>query len=110
MRRAFVIFLILLFPLNVFALSMSVSSMQAGAVQGLTAAGDAAADGTGVPDIQAMGDPDSDEPPAGYDFQDSLNEEGRLQPAALSGRSRPALLPSRRGLAPFPPIKPPPVH
>ena len=108
MRRAFVIFLILLFPLNVFALSMSVSSMQAGAVQHVTLAADG--DATGAPAIQAMGDPDSDEPPAGYDFHDSVNEEGRLQPAALPGRSRPALLPPRRGLAPFPPIKPPPVH
>ena len=102
--------LILLFPLNVFALSMSVASMQTCAVQGLANAGGATADATGAPDIQAMGDPDSDEPPAGYDFHDSVNEEGRLQPAALPGRSRPALLPPPRGLAPFPPIKPPPPH
>jgi hypothetical protein len=110
MRRAFVIFLILLFPLNVLALSMSVSSMQSGAVHSLSVSGDAAVDATDAPGIQAMGDPDSDEPPAGYDFHDSVNEEGRLQPAALAGRSRPALLPAQRGLAPFPPIKPPPVH
>ena len=108
MRRAFVIFLILLFPLNVFALSMSVSSMQSGAVQHVTLAADG--DAMGAPDMQAMGDPDSDEPPAGYDFHDSVNEEGRLQSAALPGRSRPALLPPPRGRAPFPPIKPPPVH
>ncbi len=107
MRRAFVIFLILLFPLNVFALSTSVTSMQPA---GALASVDAAADALGAPGMQTMGDVDADEPPTGTDFHDSVNEEGRLQAAVLPGRLTPAHLPSRRGLAPFPPIKPPPVH
>lgn len=109
MRRAFVIFLILLFPLNVLALSLSVASMQqTGASERVGAF--APADGAAAPDLQTLGDVDADEPPAGTDFHDSVNEEGHLQSVALPGRLAPPHLPSRRGLAPFPPIKPPPVH
>ncbi|MET0981670.1 MAG: hypothetical protein ABWY02_06185 [Telluria sp.] len=106
MRRAFVIFLILLFPLNVFALSMSVSSMQqAGVMEAANPALDAAA-----PDFQSIGDIDSDEPPTGTDFHDSVHEEDRLQLAALPDRSVVAHLPSRCGREPLPPIKPPPSY
>lgn len=106
MRRAFVIFLILLFPLNVFALSMSVASMpQDGAslhpVQAVLAAE--------APDSPSIGDIDADEPPAGYDFHDSVNEAERLRPAVLPDRSPPPHPPVRQGRAPVPPIKPPPV-
>lgn len=115
MRRAFVIFLILLFPLNVCALSMSVSSLQQAAITTqLTASASASCDSIADAEADAvmpsMGDFDADEPPAGYDFHDSVNEEGRLQPAMLPARLVPAPWPARRGLSPFPPLKPPPVQ
>lgn len=113
MRRVFVIFLILLFPLNVCALSMSVSSLQQAAITTqLTASAscDSIADAEADAVMPSMGDFDADEPPAGYDFHDSVNEEGRLQPAMLPARLVPAPLPARRGLSPFPPLKPPPVQ
>lgn len=104
MRRAFVIFLILLFPLNVFALSMSVASMQqAGASVHAAVTPDAV-------DMPAIGDIDADEPPAGHDFHDSVSEAGRPPPAVLPDRLRLPHPPLRRGLAPVPPIKPPPMH
>lgn len=110
MRRALVIFLILLFPLNVLALSMSVSAIgQAGATEHVNPApaADAVADATGH---QSIGDLDPDEPPGGTDFHDLVHEEGRVQPAALPDSSIASRLPSRRGREPFPPIKPPPVQ
>jgi len=112
MRRAFVIFLILLFPLNVFALSMSVASMpQAGArSHAATAWADSAAVAPDALAIPAIGDIDADEPPAGHDFHDSVNEAGRLQPAVLPDRLPPPHPPLRQGLAPVPPIKPPPMR
>ncbi|MGJ9418034.1 hypothetical protein ACHAC9_09745 [Massilia sp. CMS3.1] len=112
MRRAFVIFLILLFPLNVFALSTSVSSVQQAAMTqyGGVSAGDLIADTEVAPEMQSMGDPDADEPPSGMDFHDTVNEEGHWQSTILPGRSLASQLPSRRGLAPFPPVKPPPLR
>lgn len=112
MRRALVIFLILLFPLNVLALSMSVSAIgQAGATEHVNPAPAADpvadADATGH---QSIGDLDPDEPPGGTDFHDLVHEEGRVQPAALPDSSIASRLPSRRGREPFPPIKPPPVQ
>ncbi|KQQ96494.1 hypothetical protein [Massilia sp. Leaf139] len=102
MRRAFVIFLILLFPLNVFALSMSVSSMgQADAPH--VSASDA-------PAMQSMGDIDADEPPTGTDFHDSLDAPAPPRLALLPGRLPSSHPPSRQGRAPSPPIKPPPVR
>jgi len=106
MRRVFVLFLILLFPLNVLALSTSVASLEHTTHTTVTHEASAF---TNTIDLQTLGDPDSDEPPAGYDFHDSMNEEGRLQRAVLPGRLVIPPLPARRGLAPFPPIKPPPV-
>ena len=116
MRRAFVIFLILLFPLNVFALSMSVSSIgQARATEHATLSAAAivadVADVTaGAPELTAMGDLDPDEPPSGMDFHDSVSGEGQVRPAFQPDGSVCFHLPSRRGLGPFPPIKPPPVR
>jgi hypothetical protein len=104
MRRALVIFLILLFPLNVFALSMSVASMQqAGPSVHAAVVPDAL-------DMPAIGDIDADEPPAGHDFHDSVTEAGRLQPAVLPDRLPPPHPSLRQGRAPVPPIKPPPIH
>lgn len=105
MRRAFVIFLILLFPLNVLALTVSVSSMQqTGAIEHVMAP--APADGIGQ---GGAFDLDPDEPPSGMDFHDTVNEEGQPLLAVPSDGSVAPRVPPRRGLAPFPPIKPPPV-
>ena len=107
MRRAFVIFLILLFPLNVFALSMSVASdRQAAAVEHVLTA--APAD-TGI-DQPSLGELDPDEPPSGMDYHDSVSREGQPVAALRPDGSVSSHVPVRRGLAPFPPIKPPPVR
>jgi hypothetical protein len=108
MRRAFVIFLILLFPLNVFALSMSVSSIQqANAIEHIMTPAPADA---GSELDQPLGDLDPDEPPSGMDFHDTVNGAGQVQsPLAPDGSVSFQVL-ARRGLAPFPPIKPPPVR
>jgi hypothetical protein len=102
MRRAFVIFLILLFPLNVFALSMSVSSMgQGAAIEHVM---------TPAPADAGGGDLDPDEPPSGVDFHDSVYAAGPPAPALPPDGSVSSHVPIRHGLAPFPPIKPPPVR
>jgi hypothetical protein len=115
MRRAFVIFLILLFPLNVFALSMSVSSIrQANAIEHVMASpadsgsesGSEWGSGAGQP---ALGDLDPDEPPSGMDFHDSVYGEGQLAPALPHDGSVSPHVPLWQGLAPFPPVKPPPL-
>ena len=105
MRRAFVIFLILLFPLNVFALSMSVSSM--GEQVMTPALADA---GSGSGSDQPLGDLDPDEPPSGMDFHDSVYAAGPPAAALPPDGSVSSHVPLRHGLAPFPPIKPPPVR
>ncbi|QBE65441.1 hypothetical protein [Pseudoduganella lutea] len=119
MRRLFVIFLALLFPLNVLALSMSVSSMTfpstsfpstsfPSAHPGVAASPDALA---ALPDLAVddiVFDIDPDEPPAGMDFHDTVHGAVR-QPAAFPlERAATLPLPPRRGLDPLPPIKPPP--
>jgi hypothetical protein len=111
MRRAFVIFLILLFPLNVFALSMSVSSVssiqQANAIEHLMTSAPADA---GSELDQPLGDLDPDEPPSGMDFHDTVNDEGQVQSLLAPDGSVSSQVPARRGVAPLPPIKPPPVR
>ncbi|WP_338764259.1 hypothetical protein [Massilia sp. METH4] len=106
MRRLFVIFLALLFPLNVYALSMSVSSMQGGvpaqAPEHLVALADAVV-------IDADFDLDPDEPPAGMDFHDTVSAPPRLLRAVPPDTSISSALPDWRGLDPLPPIKPPPA-
>ena len=117
MRRVFVIFLILLFPLNVFALSMSVASdRHAAAVEQVMPAALADA-GTDVeqpvdqPVHQpSLGELDPDEPPSGMDYHDSVSGEGHLAPPLPPDGSISSHVPFRHGLAPFPPIKPPPVR
>ncbi len=109
MRRAFVIFLILLFPLNVLALSMSVSSdRQAAAVERLVPA--ALTDAGMDMDQPSLGELDPDEPPSGMDYHDSVSGEGQPAPPLPPGGSASPHVPLRHGLAPFPPIKPPPVR
>lgn len=113
MRRVFLIFLILLFPLNVFALSMSAASMQqagAGASAATVWTDEAAAIDAPAPAPASIGDIDADEPPAGHDFHDSVNDVGRPLPAVLPDRSPAPHPPLRQGRAPVPPIKPPPMQ
>ena len=112
MRRVFLIFLILLFPLNVLALSTSVASMQqAGAAAPAVAVWmDGAVVDADTPELASIGDIDADEPPAGHDFHDSVNDAGRPLPAVLPDRSPVPHPPLRQGRAPIPPIKPPPMQ
>ncbi|MFC4931579.1 hypothetical protein [Massilia sp. GCM10023247] len=118
MRRLFVVFLILLFPLNVLALSLSASSMQQGgapvsaasAASAETAASDApAVSAAGGPaDGQAGGDIDPDEPPSSGDLHEPVDEPGRLRLAALSGGPLAPYTPPLHDHPSFAPIKPPP--
>ena len=108
MRRVFVIFLILLFPLNVFALSVSVSSMGQGAAIEHVMTPALADAGSNLD--QPLGDLDPDEPPSGMDFHDSVYAAGPPAPALPPDGSVSSHVPIRHGLAPFPPIKPPPVR
>lgn len=113
MRRLFVIFLILLFPLNVLALSLSASSMQADGVHTASTASTASA--VSVPAApgdslagQAGGDIDPDEPPASGDFHESVDEHSRLRVSVLPAWS---MAPYARPLHDHPsfaPVKPPP--
>jgi len=117
MRRVLVIFLVLLFPLNVFALSLSVATMPAAALAqaadandrvhvpaALADAGEVSADDTGAGD---PGDIDPDEPPAGADIHYIVGHAGCLHIAGLSSAS-----PALHDAAPRchsvpPPVKPP---
>lgn len=115
MRRVFVIFLILLFPLNVLALSMSASSMQQASVAAPSAcaqaaAGDFLADSasTGPSDGQAGGDIDPDEPPSSGDFHEPVDQHGGLRlPLPPAGPLAP-YAPPLHDHPSFAPIKPPP--
>ena len=119
MRRLFVICLILLFPLNVLALSTSVASLQAGAthhVASQPASADAAAAADAADarlakafDCKLTCDVDPDEPPSGTDFHDTVNEAVEPALALAPVRILAPFTPTRHILSPFPPIKPPPV-
>jgi len=108
MRRAFVIFLILLFPLNVLALSLSVSSAQADPVALAGPADTPVSDSlfAGMFDIDTTLDLDPDEPPA-MDLHDIVNHDTCVQLPALPGG--PALRHEARGHCHStpPPVKPP---
>ena len=133
MRRLFVIFLALLFPLNVLALSMSVSFMPASSlpassmpVSSMTVLAMPEADATeraavvslfdavmASPDMAGDDiaydiDPDEPPPPAGMDFHDTVHGAERVPAAFPPERSATLPVPPRRGLDPLPPIKPPP--
>ena len=104
MRRLFVIFLILLFPLNVFALSMSASVAQPGdavvlAIDADTGGGDSRGDN--------RGDVDPDEPPPVADLHDIVNHEPSLRLASPgAGALPPHDAPPHSHSLP-PPLKPP---
>lgn len=109
MRRALVIFLILLFPLNVFAVSISAAPVQqsAGTTEHVNSSADSHS--TGTADWESKGDIDADEPPASSDFHDSMNERIRLRFPVLPARAILPYAPSVYIHPSFPPIKPPPV-
>lgn len=104
MRRLFVIFLILLFPLNVLALSMSVSTAQPdGAHTHASMTGSDAFQAN----ANANADIDPDEPPSVADLHDLVHQDTRLNLAGLRAAAVPqhAAPPDRLSLPP--PDKPP---
>ncbi|MCA1248460.1 hypothetical protein [Massilia sp. MS-15] len=110
MRRVLVIFLILLFPLNVLALSMPASSLQqAGASEHFEPSEPSCA----VADDSRHGsafDDDPDEAPAGLDFHDVVHGEAGLQLALVPGRAPSAHRAAWRSHPPFPSKEPPRVR
>jgi hypothetical protein len=109
MRRVFVIFLILLFPLSAFALSMSVSQLHPGAsVEQVHVPSPVADLGlTGAFDCDASCNIDPDEPPSGAELHYIVDQERPLLPAG-----RPARAPALHDADPAchsipPPVKPP---
>ncbi|WP_323144968.1 hypothetical protein [Massilia phyllosphaerae] len=119
MRRVLVIFLVLLFPLNVLALSLSVATMHVATMPAavLAQAADAndrvhvpaalAGDVADDDDDAGPGDIDPDEPPAGADIHYIVGHAGCLHIAGLSSAS-----PALHDAAPRchsvpPPVKPP---
>lgn len=109
MRRFLVLFLILLFPLNVLALSLSVAT--AGTSAPLPQAAPLSADalaslGTAL-DIDTTSDLDPDEPPPGMDLHDIVNIDAGRRLAAVRG----AAMAPHDARRPFhaipPPLRPP---
>lgn len=103
MRRAIVVFLILLFPLHLAALCLSVATLHADGLDPVVASVDA--DGGHAADD----DIDPDEPPSSAEHHDAVKDGVRPAPAAASGAAAFAHLLAPPGLGPLPPIKPPPV-
>lgn len=96
MRRFFVICLILLLPLNMFALAMAASAMLPADVAHRVIASEPLVQSAPAPvfaesylldnfNCQTSCDIDPDEPPAGTDVHDSLNEEVGLRFANVTG-------------------------
>jgi len=107
MRRAFVIFLILLFPLNVLALSWSVASEPAAAVvQAEAPAAGADSFFAKLFDADTTLDLDPDEPPP-MDLHDIVNHEAALQFTTLPGRMACRHDARRHCLSIPPPVRPP---
>lgn len=117
MRRFFVICLVLLFPLNVLALSLSVASLQTGENPHAALPAAPASDTTSEADrhlAEALDckltcDLDPDEPPSGADFHDTVNEGDEPQFTGTPLRTVAPFTPTRHLLSAFPPLKPPPL-
>lgn len=104
MRRALVIFLILLFPLNVFALSMSAASpWPQGEAKVQAAFADLGQDDGADVDL----DIDPDEPPSASDFHYIVGDGAVLQFTCLPSRAAPLHDAPPYCHAIPPPIKPP---
>lgn len=102
MRRFLVLFLILLFPLNVFALSMSAATAQQGQDGAAALAVEAKASMGEV-----LGDADPDEPPSMADLHDILHHEPSLRLAGPPARAVPPHDAARYSHSLPPPLKPP---
>ncbi|MFC0253711.1 hypothetical protein [Massilia consociata] len=110
MRRVLVIVLILLFPLNVFALSMSASLLQDEAVtEQLEPSASALADAKPGKTLSCAPfcDLDPDEPPGSPDLHDIVNHEASPRLAGLPGGGAPPRDARRHCHSPPPPVKPP---
>ncbi|OON63415.1 hypothetical protein B0920_08545 [Massilia sp. KIM] len=109
MRRLFLVFLILLFPLNLVALASSASAAHGVALE---AAGQPALADLGAADFDCdqRCELDPDEPPSTGDLYDSAHEPRqsgvRFQPTWAA----PSYLRPLRANPAFPPIKPPPAR
>lgn len=119
MRRAFLIFLILLFPLNVLALSWSVATEPAAgsthtATNTATHVATTAAPDDGATDsffarlfdVDTTLDLDPDEPPA-MDLHDIVNHEAGQQCITLPSRAASCHDARRQYLSIPPPVRPP---
>jgi hypothetical protein len=110
MRRLFVIWLILLFPMNVLAMSISVASFEHGQPEHVEPAAPVAdAFFSSLFDSEPAGDLDSDEPPAVADLHDQVNEEDLAQLILSPHVTRASGVPLRHAQSAFPPLKPPPT-
>jgi len=112
MRRFIVLCLILLFPLNVLALSMSVASFQhADPIESTPVVAPVMDDAffSSLFDTASSGDLDSDEPPGVADLHDQVNEEDKLQLVLLPDWTRAGVVPLRHAQSASPPLKPPPI-
>jgi hypothetical protein len=110
MRRLFVIWLILLFPLNVLSMSISVASFEHGQPEHVEPAAPAADTFfSSLFDSQSTADLDSDEPPAVADLHDQVNEEDLAQLMLPPHATRASGVPLRHAQSAFPPLKPPPI-
>jgi hypothetical protein len=118
MRRFFVICLILLLPLNMFALAMAASAMLPADASPRASMSEPLVQVAPAPvfadsyladnyDCQASCDIDPDEPPAGNDVHDSVNEEVGLRFADVVGDAVAPHSLSRPSLSWHPPLKPP---
>lgn len=109
MRRVFVIFLILLFPLNVFALSHSMATAGPGAAPFLAASEGQAYSATSAADIgiDTASELDPDEPPAGMDLHDIVDLDPGLRLAALREAGAAPRTARRPWHALCPPLRPP---
>lgn len=102
MRRLLVIFLILLFPLNVLALSVSASMAHQGQDGAAALVVEAKASAGEV-----LGDVDPDEPPSMADLHDILHHEPSLRLAGPPARVVPPHDAARYSHSLPPPLKPP---
>jgi len=120
MRRLFVICLILLLPLNMFGLAMAASALQpveasehaTSQIDTVHAASEvaeaiSATYLSAVFDCDFSCDIDPDEPPAGADIHDTVNEEVGLRLALLAGRVLPPGASLRPSHSSVPLLKPP---
>jgi curli biogenesis system outer membrane secretion channel CsgG len=120
MRRIFVICLILLLPLNMFALAMAASAMLSAEAAHSVIATEPLVHSTAVPvfadsylpdnfNCQTSCDIDPDEPPAGADVHDFVNEEVGLRFADVTDDSVASSAASYPSHSRAPLLKPPRV-